>query len=94
MVPDLTIAGYAVPVILTVIMGLIFKFVPTIADRWKSLLTVIAAIGLAVVSMFYNAPEVELTLQAWVETILGGILIGAAAIGIYEIQRAVAKPRS
>jgi hypothetical protein len=92
MIPDLSIAGYSVPVLLTVVMGLIFKFVPVITDRYKAVLTVVAAIILAVGARVSEVNDV-ITLAMWVETVIGGVLIGAAAIGLYEIQRTVSKPR-
>ena len=93
MVPEMTIGQYAVPFILTIIMGLIFKFIPVIQDRWKSLLTVVFAMVLAVISMYFTAPEV-VTFQMWINTVIGGLLIGASAIGVYELQRSVTKPRT
>lgn len=92
MVPEMTIGQYAVPFVLSIIMGLIYKFVPVITDRYKALLTVIIGVVLAVISMYYAGPE-TVTFQMWANSLIGGILIGAGAIGIYEVQRTVTRPR-
>ena len=92
-IPDMSIGQYAVPVLLTVIMMLVYKFIPVIGDRYKAVLTMGVAVGLAIISMFYASPE-AVTFQMWVNTIVGGIIIGAAAVGLYEGQRTVTKPRA
>jgi len=93
MIPEMTIAGYAVPVILTIIMALIYKFIPVISDRYKALITIGVAVVLAVVSMAYNVAE-AITAKIVIEHVLGGIILGASAIGVYEGARTFLNPRS
>ena len=91
----MTIGQYAVPFVLSIIMGLIFKFIPAITDRYKALLTVLFALVLAVVAMYFGLEEGGMvTFRMWINSIIGGILIGASAIGVYEVQRTVTKPRA
>jgi hypothetical protein len=92
MVPDMTIGQYSVPFLLTIILTLVYKFIPVIPDKFKALLAGVSAVALAVLSMFYSAP-VEITFQVWVNTIIGGFLIGMSAVGLYEATRTVTRPR-
>jgi len=92
MVPDMTIGQYSVPFLLTIVLGLIYKFIPVIADRYKALVAIVFGVALAIVSMFFSAPE-TVTFQMWVNSVIGGLLIGASAVGLYEAQRTVTKPR-
>jgi hypothetical protein len=92
MVPDMTIGQYSVPFLLTIILTLVYKFIPVIPDKFKALLAGVSGVALAVLSMFYSAP-VEITFQVWVNTIIGGFLIGMSAVGLYEATRTVTRPR-
>lgn len=90
MVPEMSIGQYSLPVILTLVMALIYNFFPAISDRYKAMLTIGVGVVLAVVSMFYSMPEV-VTFRMWVNTIIGGIFVGATAVGLYEGQKTVRK---
>jgi len=93
MVPDMSIGQYSVPFLLTLILMLIYKFVPVIPDKFKALLAGAVGVSLAILSMYYSAP-VEITFQTWVNTIIGGFLIGMSAVGLYEATRTVLNPRT
>jgi len=92
MVPYMSIGQYSVPFLLTIILTLVYKFVPIIPDKFKALIAGASGVGLAILAMFYSAP-VEITFQLWVNTIIGGFLIGMSAVGLYEATRTVVKPR-
>jgi hypothetical protein len=92
-VPDMSIGQYSIPFLLTIILTLVYKFVPVIPDKWKALLSGCFGVVLAILSMFYSAP-VEITFQMWVNTIIGGFLIGMSAVGLYEATRTVTNPRA
>jgi hypothetical protein len=92
MVPDMSIGQYSVPFLLTVILTLAYKFFPVIPDKYKAVIAGAAGIGLAILAQFYSAP-VEVTFQVWINSIIGGFLIGMSAVGLYEVTRTVSNPR-
>jgi len=93
MIPQLSIGGYAVPFLLTIIMGLIYRFVPVIADQYKALVTIVVALLLAFLAAVYEPPEAGYTAKLIIETFIGGLMIGCQAIGIYEGARSFYRPR-
>lgn len=93
MVPDMSIGQYSVPFLLTIILTLIYKFVPVIPDKFKAVIAGAVGIALAILAQFYSAPA-EVTFQLWVNSIIGGFLIGMSAVGLYEVTRTVTKPRT
>ena len=93
MVPDMSIGQYSVPFLLTIILTLIYKFVPVIPDQFKAVFAGGTGIALAILAQFYSAP-VEVTFQLWVNSIIGGFLIGMSAVGLYEATRTVTNPRA
>ena len=85
---------YALPVILSVLLSIIFKMAGgSIGDRFKSLIAIVCGIALGIVGLFYTGEEPRTTAM-WVDYIIYGFMSGAAAVGLYEATRAVAKPRS
>lgn len=86
MIPDISIGQFSVVALLPIIMGLFYKFIPIINDRFKALTTIAVAVILSIISMFYSPPE-AITFKVWVDTILAGIFIGASAVGLYEGQK-------
>ena len=88
---EIGIGQYSLPVILTIVLGCIYKAVPTIPDRWKSLITIAVGILLGIGAMFYS--ELAITPRVVIDYLLVGLMVGAAAIGLYEGKRAVVNPR-
>jgi hypothetical protein len=88
---DISFGQYALPVILMVILTLIYKF-KTFTDRYKSLIAVCVGIVLGLVAIPYNG--VPFTVVNIVDYGLYGLMIGASATGLYELQRTVTKPRA
>lgn len=88
---EISIGHYSLPVILTVILGVVYKSVPTIPDRWKSLITIVVGLLLGIGAMFYT--ELPVTPKLVIEYLLVGLMVGAAAIGLYEGQRTITNPR-
>lgn len=91
-IPDLTLGQYSLALLLPILMGIIYKVFPAIPDRFKAWITMGFALCLAILSLYYDPPEV-VTAKMWIDTIIAGILIGAQAVGLYEGARAVYKPR-
>ena len=81
---------YGVPVILTVILAIVYKFV-TFGDKYKALISVIVGIGLGIVAIPYKG--LDWTIVAIVDHAIYGLMIGASAVGLYELSRTVTKPR-
>ena len=88
---EATIGLYSVPVLLTVLLGIIYKLIPAVPDRWKSLIAIAAGLLVGNLAMIYN--EAMITAKIVIDYNLLGLMAGAAAIGLYEGKRAVTKPR-
>lgn len=89
---EVTFGQYAVPVILTVGLGLVYQFLNNIPDRWKSLIAVGLGISLGLLAIAYKG--LPWSVVNTVDHAIYGFMVGASAVGLYEIQRAVRKPRS
>lgn len=84
---------YTIAPLLTVILALFYKFVPVeISDRFKALIAIGFAIVLSLLSVVYQG--LEYTAPVIIDYTLYGLMLGASAVGIYELQRTVTKPRS
>lgn len=88
---DVTFGQYAIPVILTVVLGLFYK-VMVVPNKWKSPLAVGVGIFLGLVALPYNG--LDWTLVNIVDHVIYGLMMGASAVGLYELQRTVTNPRS
>lgn len=90
---DVQFGQYAIPVLLTVILAIAYKFVgqDRLKDKWKSLIACLVGIGLGFLALWYNGLD-------WnpvniVDHAIYGLMTGAASVGLYELQRTVTKPR-
>ena len=90
---EINFGVYALPVILTVVLGLFYKTVGpgVVPDRFKAIIACGVGIGLGVVSIPYNG--LPWTVKIVVDACLTGFMYGASAVGIYEVTRTVTKPR-
>ena len=89
---EVSLGQYALAPLLTVILALIYKFVPVeFPDRFKALIAIGFAIGLSIAAAFYKG--LDITFIVVVDYALHGLMLGASAVGIYELQRTVTKPR-
>ena len=81
---EIQFGEYALPLVLMVILGLFYRFVGTeVNNRWKSLIAVIAGIGLGVAGIAYN--EQPWTAKVIIDYALYGFMQGAAAVGLWEV---------
>lgn len=87
---EVTFGAYAIPIILTVILAIVYKFI-TFGDQYKALLAVCVGIALGILAIPYKG--LDWTIVAFVDHAIYGLMTGAAAVGIYELQRTVTKPR-
>lgn len=81
---------YAVPVILTVILGVAYKVI-NFGDRFKALIAVVIGVALGLLSIPYKG--IDWSVVNIVDHAIYGLMIGASATGLYELQRTVTKPR-
>jgi len=89
---EVTIGTYSVPVLLTVLLGIIYKVIPTIPDKWKALVAICAGIAIGMMAMFYN--EAAFTGKVIIDYVLLGLMAGAASVGLYEgVYKTATKPR-
>lgn len=89
---ELALAGYGLPLILMVVLGVVYKVVPAVPDRYKALIAVAVGIGLGLVTIVYEG--VGWNAKTVIEGVLSGLMTGAASVGLYEVSRTKVKPRS
>ena len=89
---EVSIGTYSVPVLLTVLLGIVYRVIPTIPDKWKALVAICAGIAIGIMAMFYN--EAAITGKVVIDYILLGLMAGAASVGLYEgVYKTATKPR-
>lgn len=88
---DISLGGYSIPVILAALLGMVYKFIPAIGDRFKPIIAVGCGAILGVVAMVYV--EIPITPKVVIDYVLFGFMAGFASIGLYEAQRAIRNPR-
>jgi len=88
---EIEFGPYAVPVILTVILGIIYKFV-SFGDKYKALIAVVIGIGLGILAIPYKG--MPWTVVSIVDHMIYGLMTGASAVGLWELSRTVTKPRA
>ena len=88
---EVTFGQYAVPVILTVVLGLIYRVI-VIPDKWKALLAVVLGVFLGLGAIPYQG--LPFTIVNLIDFGIYGLMIGASAVGLYELQRVATNPRS
>ena len=85
---EISIGQYALPVIITVVMGIVYKvferpdgssFIP---DRWKTLIVIAVGIGLGLLGMVYNS--IPWIAKNVIENVMYGFMSGCSAIGIWK----------
>ncbi len=88
---EVSFGGYAMPVVLSIILGLVFKFTGVIPDKWKALVSVVCGVGLGNLGLAYQG--LPWSVVNIVDFSLYGLMTGAAAVGLYELQRTATRPR-
>ena len=88
---EMTIGTIGVAALLTLVLQVDFNLASTIPDKWKSFIAMGTGIVLGIAAMFYNVADI--TVAIVIEYIVGGLMLGAAAVGLYEGERTVLKPR-
>jgi len=88
---ELTLGTVSISAILTVVLAVLYKVLPTIKDRWKPLIAIVVGTAFAIVTIPYY--ELAWDMKAVTDAIVAGLMIGATAVGLYEVQRTITKPR-
>jgi hypothetical protein len=90
----LSLGKYALPVVLSVILGVIYKAIgpDRLGDRWKPLIACAVGMGLGFVVLIYN--QMPWTPTNIIDGLLSGFMYGASAVGLYEVSRTYNNPRS
>jgi len=94
---ELQLGQYGVPVILTVLLGFVYKVInlgdEVGSNRIKVILSVVCGIALGLLALVYKCqlPDSKLIFNfvSIVDYILYGFMLGCSAIGIYELQKGV-----
>ena len=89
---EITYGQYAMPVILTVILGIIYKAAgSSIPDRAKPVISVLIGLTLGILWVPYSS--LDWSMKNIIDHLIYGLMVGASAVGLYEIQRTATKPR-
>ena len=89
---ELQIGMYTVPVILTVALGIIYHVAgESLPNRAKPVLAIAIGVGLGMLALVRAGLPWDMVNV--IDHGLYGFMSGAAAVGLYEIQRAVRRPR-
>ncbi len=89
---EVSLGKYALAPLLTIILALIYKFVPVeFSDKYKALIAIVLAIALSIVAALYKG--LDMSVVVIVDYSLYGLMLGASAVGIYELQRTATNPR-
>lgn len=88
---EVSFGGYAMPVVLSLILGIVYRFTGVIPDKWKALVAIVCGMALGNLGLAYAG--LGWTVVNLVDYNLYGLMTGAAAIGLYELQRTATRPR-
>lgn len=83
---SIMLGKYSLPFILSIVLGLIYKKT-TLKDDWKPYIATAAGALLGVAAMFYNENVDFINFSMVADYVLAGGIGGAAATGIYEMQK-------
>lgn len=88
---EVMLGKYAIAPLMTVLLAVIYKVVNVeVGPRIKPLIAIALGVGLAVIAIPYNG--LEWTVINIVDHLIYGLMLGASAVGLYELQKSVKKP--
>lgn len=87
----LQIGQWGLPAILTVLLALFYKTFESMPNKIKPWIAVALSIILSLVALQYAGKSWDF--KTVTEYVLYGIMMGAAAVGIYEVSRTIYRPR-
>ena len=86
---QMMLGKYSLPFILSIILGLIYKRADTIPNDLKPYISMAVGCGLGIAAMFYNEAYSTIAFPMIADYVLEGGIAGSAAVGIYEMSKAV-----
>lgn len=76
--------------LLTILLALAYTFIPVdFSARWKVAIAVTIGMGLGVLAIPYNSLAWEVKII--VDHLIEGLIVGATAVGLHQIQKVVRK---
>lgn len=80
-------------IVLTVILGVTFRLLgEKLANKWKPLIAIVAGVGIGLLAIPYNGlPWIANNI---IDYAIHGLMIGAGATGLYELQKTATKIRT
>lgn len=90
---DILIGTYGLSVLLTVIMGIVYKFfeqgdgTSSLKDKWKTIIVVVVGMGLSVLGLLYKGeiPQTKIV----IDYLVTGFMSGATSIGLWHVLGSV-----
>lgn len=83
---QIMLGKYSLPFILSMVLGLLYKKTK-ITDDLKPYIAAACGVALGVAAMFYNESTASINFAMVADYVLAGGLGGAAATGIYEMNK-------
>ena len=89
---EIQFGGIGLSVILTITLAVIYKiFDNRIPDKYRAGIAVVLGVGLGLLNIPYSA--LACTITCVIDNSIHGFMIGASAVGLYELQRTATNPR-
>jgi len=91
---EVVFGNYSLPLILTILLAIVYKFLPVLKDKDKYKAAIAVGIGIILGILAIPYKGLDWTMVTVFDYGLYGLMTGAAAVGLYELQRTVTKPRA
>ena len=88
---ELVFGGIGAALIITIVLMIVYNFIPDIQNKWKILIAVLFGLGFGLLKVWYDG--LPWTVVHIVNNLLQGFLVGAGAVGLNQMQRNIAKPK-
>jgi uncharacterized membrane-anchored protein len=91
---EILIGTYGLSVILTVIMGIVYKFfekadgTSSLPDKWKTLAVTVVGVALSIVGLLYKEGCIPSAKMA-IDYAVTGFMSGATSIGLWKVLGSV-----
>ena len=90
---EVVFGNYSVPLVLTILLAITYKYLPALKDNDKYKAAIAVGIGILLGILVIPYKGLDWSIITIVDYSLYGLMTGAAAVGLYELQRTVTKPR-
>ena len=82
---ELALGSISISILLSILLRMIYGTFPTIQNRFKPWIAVGLGVALAIVALITSSSE--LTSRLYVTYMVQGFMIGATAVGFYEVSQ-------